>query len=189
LDPLDLALRNGSNFPYLFHSAPQALFKHGHWTSPNGAIVWTLIRGDFPETLSADLPRPDIIFYDMFSGKSCPEAWTAQTFQKLRLACGDGPSELFTYTCSTASRSAMLAAGFHVAKGCSTGAKEETTVAFTPAATRLGLVQRHPVLGQDWLARWHRSRAQTPSDVTPEEELGFRKLITEHPQFSTQTIS
>ncbi len=189
LDPLDLALRNGSNFPYLFHSAPQALFKHGHWTSPNGAIVWTLIRGDFPETLSADLPRPDIIFYDMFSGKSCPEAWTARTFQKLRLACGDGPSELFTYTCSTASRSAMLAAGFHVAKGCSTGAKEETTVAFTPAATRLGLVQRHPVLGQDWLARWHRSRAQTPSDVTPEEEPGFRKLITEHPQFRTQTIS
>jgi queuine tRNA-ribosyltransferase len=187
MDPLDLALRNGSNFPYLFHSAPQSLLKNGHWTSPNGAIVWNLIKGDFPDTLTPNLPRPDIIFYDMFSGKSCPEAWTARTFQKLREACGDGPSELFTYTCSTASRSAMLAAGFHVAKGCSTGAKEETTVAFTPAATVTGFVQRHPALGQEWLARWHRSRAQTPPDVAPEDEPGFRSRITEHPQFQSSS--
>jgi queuine tRNA-ribosyltransferase len=189
MDPLDLALRNGSNFPYLFHSAPSSILKHGQWTSPNGAIVWDLVRGDFPDTLTGDLARPDIIFYDMFSGKSCPEAWTARTFQKLWEACDSGPSELFTYTCSTASRSAMLAAGFHVAKGCPTGAKEETTVAYTPAATRLGFVQRHPTLGQEWLARWHRSRAQTPPDIAADDDSGFRERITGHPQFRSPPTS
>lgn len=189
LDPLDLALRNGSNFPYLFHSAPPSILKAGHWSSPNQSIKWDLVRGDFPNTLSASLPRPDIIFYDMFSGKSCPEAWTSKTFVALRDACGSGPSELFTYTCSTASRSAMLAAGFHVAKGRATGAKEETTVAFTPAAAAVGFVTRHPLLGNDWLARWHRSRAQTPSDINSEDEALFRERITKHPQFISKPVS
>ena len=81
----------------------------------------------------APLP-PDLIFYDMFSSQTHREQWTIEIFRRLFAACAGRAAELFTYTHSTAARAALLAAGFYVAKGRPAGAKEETTIALTPAA-------------------------------------------------------
>ena len=54
----------------------------------------------------------------MFSTKTSGDQWTIEMrFASLFDACAGRAAELFTYTCSTANRAALLAAGFFVAKG------------------------------------------------------------------------
>ena len=92
--------------------------------------------------------------------------------------------ELFTYTCSTSVRVALLAAGFYVAQGRSMGAKEETTIALTPAAYRASWRHRDAVLASAWLRRWGRSGAKFPAELAYEERDAFERSIREHEQFS-----
>ncbi|MEO7866884.1 MAG: MnmC family methyltransferase [Candidatus Eisenbacteria bacterium] len=93
--------------------------------------------------------------------------------------CAHKHTELFTYTYSAQVRAAMLAAGFHVAKGRATGPKAETTIALSPlAATRHG----HELLGAEWLSRWQRSDAQAPLGASGDD--AWRTAVLEHPQFS-----
>jgi queuine tRNA-ribosyltransferase len=99
-------------------------------------------------------------------------------FRRLFHACEGREVELFTYTCSTPIRVALLAAGFHVAKGRSTGEKTETTIALTSPTS-----SRHELLAADWLARWHRSGAKFPAEVHADEHSAFERKIREHPQF------
>ena len=90
--------------------------------------------------------------------------------------------ELYTYTCSTPIRAALLAAGFHVAHGLSTVDKLDTTVALTPAALRSP--RRHGLLAQEWLGRWTRSAAKFPGDLPAEQQAAFEQVILSHPQFA-----
>jgi queuine tRNA-ribosyltransferase len=105
-----------------------------------------------------------------------------EAFRSLFAVCGGHPAELFTYSSSTAVRTALLAAGFHVAKGRSTGVKTETTIALTPARAAS---THHPLLDADWLAKWQRSHAQYPDTLPPDERPAFARLILGHPQFQT----
>jgi queuine tRNA-ribosyltransferase len=89
--------------------------------------------------------------------------------------------ELFTYTYSTAIRSALLAAGFYVAKGGSTGDRLETTIAITPAACSRS--SHHELLSSDWLTKWNRSGAKFPSEIPAEQHPEFERMIQAHPQF------
>ncbi|MCX6969793.1 MAG: tRNA guanosine(34) transglycosylase Tgt [Verrucomicrobia bacterium] len=180
LDSLRLAFRNNDQFRYLRHSGPAAILKEGTWRSKSHpGLSWTLVSGNFLETLGhAPLP-PDLIFYDMFSGKTNAEAWTFSAFRRLFESCRGRPVELFTYTCSTASRVALLAAGFHVARGRSTGDKTETTIALTAEAARVD----HNLLAADWLAKWHRSTARFPADLPAHEYSAWEEVILRHPQF------
>ncbi len=182
LDSLRLAFKNSDLFPYLRHGGPAGILKSGVWHSKTHAgLSWELLEGDFLEQIHR-APSPDLVFYDMFSGKTCAPAWTTEAFRKIHTACGAGDVELFTYTCSTASRVAMLAAGFHVARGRNAGEKIETTIACTslPLARERG----RDVLGADWLAKWERSAAKFPADLPMEERPAFEKLIRSHPQFA-----
>jgi queuine tRNA-ribosyltransferase len=77
----------------------------------------------------------------------------------------------------------MLAAGFYVARGRSAGDKDETTIALTPAAWAGGLGRPYELLSSPWLAKWHRSGAKFPSDLSAEAYPGFERLILQHPQF------
>ncbi|HEY5793237.1 MAG TPA: tRNA-guanine transglycosylase, partial [Chthoniobacterales bacterium] len=184
LDSLRLAFKHNDRFPYLRHGGPAGILKQGHWQSKtHPGLSWTLIPGSFPETLAQADSAPEVIFYDMFSSKTHGEAWTLAAFRQLFASCSGKAAELFTYTISTAARSALLAAGFWVARGRSTGDKEETTIALTPAA-RSGLFgQRHELLGADWLKKWHRSGARIPAWVLPDERAAFEQAILGHPQF------
>ena len=131
LDSLRLALANPQHFPYLRVDAANAIVTDREWRHRN--LRWSLVFGDFLERMN-QAPPPDLIFYDMFSTKTSAELWTVGTFRKLFEVCAGRAAELFTYTCSTANRAALLAAGFFVARGRNAGDKTETTIAFTPPA-------------------------------------------------------
>jgi len=184
LDALKLARVNNNLFPYVRHAGPDAILKKGEWQSPvHAGLNWTLLAGDFLETMSQALELPDVIFYDMFSSKTDGDHWTPEAFRRLFAVCGGGAAELFTYTCSTAIRAGLLSAGFHVAKGRSTGEKLETTIALTPAARLSAAPCPHEILGCDWLEKWKRSGAKFPLGIEEDQRSAFERAILGHPQF------
>jgi queuine tRNA-ribosyltransferase len=181
LDSLRLAFKHNREFTYLRHPGPAAIMQDGQWQSKQHAgLSWALLPGDFLAILPA-APAPDLIFFDLFSSKTSGSPWTFAAFRQIFDACAGRAAELFTYTCSTPARAALLAAGFHVAKGRSTGDKMETTIALTPAAS--GRTCRHEFLGAEWLGKWARSTAKFPTDITAEQFPAFERRILEHPQF------
>ena len=180
LDPLKLAFLHNREFTYLRHAAIGGILDCGRWQSPQHAgLCWTLVQGDFPATMAAAPAPPDLIFFDMFSSKTDGALWSLGTFRKIFVACECHAVELFTYTCSTPIRAALLAAGFFVAKGHGTVDKVDTTIALTPAAARAS----REMLGAEWLAKWGRSSAKFPADIPAEEHASFEQAIRSHPQF------
>lgn len=182
LDSLRLALANAEAFPYLQTEPANAILREKEWHSPSHAVWWQLLEGDFFERMKR-APAPDFIFYDMFSTKSSAELWTADTFRRLFDACRHRAAELFTYSCSTANRAAMLGAGFFVARGRNAGEKIETTIALTPMALERPGRRDRDLLGLDWLEKWSRSAAKFPGDVAAGERSAFEKIIRGHQQF------
>jgi queuine tRNA-ribosyltransferase len=180
LDPLRLAAAHIESFPYLRADLVNAIVTNGEWR--RGNLIWKLIEGDFLSTMN-HAPAPDVIFYDMFSPNTSPELWTAAIFRKLFDRCRDRPAEVFTYTCSTANRAALLAAGFFVARGRNAREKIETTIALTPSAAQDAAMAKCDFLSRAWLARWERSTAKFPSDIAPNERSAFEKIIRGHEQF------
>jgi len=184
LDSLRLAFRHNRDFPYLRHSGPAGILNHGQWQSAQHAgLSWLLVPGDFLETMTSAPAPPDLIFYDMFSSRTSGDQWTLAAFRRLFDACAGRAAELFTYSCSTANRAALLAAGFYVARGRNAGEKSETTIALTPEAYRTTLPCRHELLSADWLGKWHRSRAKFPVEISAHESSAFEQVIREHEQF------
>ena len=185
LDSLRLAFRHDDKFLYLRHGGPAGILQRGAWQSKRfPGLSWSLVPGDFLETMSAAPAPPDLIFYDMFSSKTHREQWTIELFRQLFAACAGRATELFTYTHSTAARGALLAAGFFVAKGRPAGAKEETTIAFTPAALGTKWTSGYSLLAGEWMGRWNRSQAKFPAELAPEQQPAFAQLIQQHQQFS-----
>ena len=181
LDPFRLAAAHIESFPYLRAALVNSIIARGEWRADDEKLIWKLQPGDFLATMN-NAPAPDIIFYDMFSPNVSPELWTTGAFRNLFDICRDRSTELFTYTCSTANRAALLATGFLVARGRNAGEKIETTIAFTPVAARRP-VARRDLLSLDWFARWERSAAKFPADITPNERSAFAKIIRDHEQF------
>jgi len=183
LDPLRLALRHKKRFPYLEHGAADALAIRGAWHSRRfPRLSWRLIRGDFDDTLTQAPALPDFIFYDLWSGRTQGGAWSVAAFRRLLDICQSKPCALFTYTTSTAARVAMLAGGWHLARGAAAGVKAETTIAMTPSAAP----GPWPPLGTAWLGKWERSHVQFPDDLPLAEQAAFATRIREHPQFRPQ---
>jgi queuine tRNA-ribosyltransferase len=183
LDSLELALAHIGWFRHLHHPAPQALLSGGRWTNRTGTIEWLLQPGDFAAR-KFEAPRPDIVFFDPFSYKTDSSLWTLAAFRELALVCGPRNVELFTYTNSTSVRAAMLAAGFHIARGRGTGPKTETTIGLSPAAA--AAEHSHELLGAQWLAKWRRSDAQAPHGSLP-GDTSWHAAVSGHPQFSQLT--
>ena len=183
LDPLRLALEHEREFPYLRSASVRALLADNRWQSEEQpGLHWRLVAGDFLQTMHS-VPAPDLIFYDMFSTKTSASLWSAAAFRELFDVCAGRAAEVFTYTCSTANRAALLAAGFFVAKGRNAGEKLETTIALTPAALDGRGAKTRDLLGCDWLARWKRSAAKVPHDISSQQVRAFEEKITGHPQF------
>jgi queuine tRNA-ribosyltransferase len=147
LDGLLLALSHGKHFAHLRHPAPNVLAVRGVFERPG--LRWRLVPGDFRATSLLE-PAPDVIFFDPFSQKVDVGPWSPATFAAL-FAQLTRPTELFTFSSSTAVRAAMLSAGFYVARGVPSGPKEETTIALAhmEAAAR----NTYALLGRDWMER------------------------------------
>ncbi|MEY2518758.1 MAG: queuine tRNA-ribosyltransferase [Verrucomicrobiota bacterium] len=187
LDSLRLAFRHNRDFPYLRHGGPAAILTDGSWQSRQlPGLSWLLMPGDFLETMPHAPGPPDLIFYDMFSTKTSADQWTLNAFRRLFEACAGNAAELFTYSCSTANRACLLAAGFYVAKGRNAGEKIETTIAFTPAALKTSDAARHELLSPDWLAKWNRSAAKFPDEILPNDQSTFEQAIRSHKQFANR---
>jgi queuine tRNA-ribosyltransferase len=135
-------------------------------------VLWRLVEGDLRETLPREGGRADLVFWDPFSPKANPALWTLSAFAALRARCAERAA-LYTYSTATATRSALLLAGFFVGAGDPSGPKEETTA----AATGPALLAR-PLDGR-WLARLARSSAPFPDDAPPDA----LERIRAHPQF------
>jgi queuine tRNA-ribosyltransferase len=181
LDSLLLALRHPRWFRHLRHPAPPRLLAQDCWISVAAGIEWRLMRGDFRAT-RARAPLPDVVFFDPFSYKADSALWTLQSFCELASLFAGKPVEIYTYSHSTRVRAAMLAGGFHVAKGRATGPKAETTVALTAGAAALR--RDLELLGENWLAKWRRSDAPSPLGADPGDD-SWRTAIRAHPQFRT----
>jgi hypothetical protein len=123
-----------------------------------------------------------VIFYDMFSGKTSGFAWTLDAFRQILARCAGRDVELFTYSCSTASRVSMLGAGFGVARGRNAGDKEETTIAFTDLENARR--RQRDILGSEWLQKWNRSAAKFPKDLPENFRPAFEQNLRALPQFS-----
>ena len=181
LDPLHLAFQHNREFTYLRHGGIGGILRDGHWQSPqHPGLRWTLVFGDFLASIPQAPAPPDVIFFDLFSSKTDADQWTLCALRQVFAACAGRAVELFTYTYSTAIRAALLAAGFHVAKGRGTGEKLETTIALTPAAAG---GSAHALIGADWLAKWERSTAKFPTDLSADERPAFEETIRRHAQF------
>lgn len=180
---LRLALRHAGQFPHLQCAAPNHVLRFGEWRSETVPFVWTFLEGDFLTRIE-DAPPPDVVFYDLFSSNFDRTAWTLASFERLFAACARQDMELFTYSASTAARTALLAAGFYVAQGAPTGPRPETTLAMTPLAARQAAERGRSLLGSAWLERWRRSQARYPADVIDLRESEVAARIEEHPQFA-----
>ena len=132
-------------------------------------------RGDLRETLPAEAAVADLVFWDPFSPKANPELWTLSAFAALRARCGPRAA-VYTYSTATATRAALLLAGFFVGVGDASGPKQETTA----AATDLALLARP--LDLRWFARLERSSAPFPLDAPPDALARIRA----HPQLAPQ---
>jgi queuine tRNA-ribosyltransferase len=176
-----LARRHPRRFPHLQGPAAGRLLRVGEWRSERPACTWTLVDGDFRARM-ADVPVPDVIFYDPFSLRTDRALWTLACFAQVFAACADHDTELFTYSAATPVRAALLVAGFLVARGAPTGTKQETTLAMTPAAARRATARGRVLLGPEWLERWRRSDAKFPSDVDEARHALFAERMLGLPQ-------
>jgi queuine tRNA-ribosyltransferase len=196
LDAFRLALKHHALFPSLWHAAPKAILEKKNWKSDRFPIEWTLIEGDFAQTMSS-APAPDLIYFDPFSYKTDSPLWTQESFEKIRSHVSKSGAALFTYSASTAVRSSLLASGFYVAKGVGTGPKGETTIALVPGACNEAgdeagngklnsILDRYELLDAAWLSKWERSSARVPSYLTSVQAQESEAKIRNHPQFKLQ---
>jgi queuine tRNA-ribosyltransferase len=151
-------------------AAARALLREGRHEEPG--ITWRLELGDALDRLDAEALRADLVYWDPFSPKVNGGLWTAGAFARLAARCSPG-AMLFTYSTATATRAALLLAGFAVGHGDASGPKEETTAAALPPA-----LPARP-LDARWLARLARSSAPFPSDAP----LDALARIAARPQF------
>ncbi len=181
LTPLKLAIKNHGRFPHLFHRAPMAILDFGEWRSDTQTLDWKLVFGNFLDNF-LNLEVPDIIFFDPFSIKTNSEFWSYDFFKKLYgyLEKQEKLVSLYTYSASTAVRSALLGAGFFVASGVASGPKNETTIVYSKKPESDVLKQN--LLNKNWLEKWKRSDAKKPNGTPfPDEE--WEKMILSHQQF------
>jgi queuine tRNA-ribosyltransferase len=134
--------------------------------------LWRLRLGEALEGLASERALADVVFWDPFSPKANPALWTLAAFRALRSRCAPGAT-VFTYSTATATRAALLLAGFYVGVGDASGPKEQTTAA---AADPADVVRP---LDARWLERLARSSAPFPPDA-PADALD---RIRAHPQF------
>lgn len=158
LGALELALTQPADFALVGESgeAARALLAHGRHETAR--TCWRLQHGDLRETLASETCLADIVFWDPFSPKANPDLWTVAAFTALRRAAR-ARCTLFTYSASTAVRSALLLAGWAVGVGESIGEKAATTAAAVVATDLARSLDRR------WLARLSRPDVPLPSDA------------------------
>ena len=148
--------------------AARALLEQGGASSAHAD--WRLRLGELPGSLALEPAAcADIVFWDPFSPSANPDLWTVQAFTALRRLCRDGAT-VHTYSGATATRSALLLAGFAVGVGEPISPGRTATT----ASTRLADLPRP--LDRRWFDRLARSSAAFPADAAPDALQRIRAL-------------
>lgn len=93
-----------------------------------GNITIHLILGDAKTTIEQINKQADIVFFDPFSPKVCPQLWDEETFKKVYPKMSHG-AKLTTYSCAKKVRENLKLAGFKVIDGPIIGRKAPSTIA------------------------------------------------------------
>lgn len=158
LGALELATRHGAAFGLdgAAGDAARALLAHGEHATDR--TRWSLRHGDLLSALSTEPTRADVVFWDPFSPKANPELWTVAAFAACHRVAGPRCT-LYTYSASTATRVALLLAGWSVGIGDAIGSKAQTTAAAIAVADLARPLDRR------WLPRVARPDAPLPPDA------------------------
>lgn len=163
LGGIRLALEETGPFPWLGRAreagALPALLERGTWLDPSGRVHWELREGDY-----FSLARPEdeceFLFWDFYAPKSSEALWSIDAFRRAR-ELSPPHARLHTYSASTATRAAMMLAGWYVGYGRGTEMKGETTIA--------ALDPSHIAepLGERWLGKLRSSSRPFPLGERP----------------------
>lgn len=152
--------------------AARALLAAGRYETER--TLWRVQLGTVPALFADEKEAAaSIVFWDPFSPRTNPALWTVEAFSALRRVCA-ADATVHTYSRSTATRTALLLAGFAVGVGPVTGPDKPTTIAAVDARAL-----ESPLDGR-WLDRLSRSSAPFPPDAPPDALGRIRAL----PQFA-----
>ena len=135
--------------------------------------AWRLRLGELPSTLAASARSADVVFWDPFSPRANPALWTVAAFAAL-FACAAAGATVYTYSGSTATRIALLLAGFAVGVGDDVGVDKQSTCA------AMRVEDLAAPLDRGFVERLRRSSAPFPPDA-PADALA---RIAALPQFA-----
>jgi queuine tRNA-ribosyltransferase len=158
LGALELALAAGVPFGWHGEPAQAARALLDHEVHETARTHWRLVRGDLLETLARQTSRADIVYWDPFSPRANPALWTVAAFSEARRLAGPRCA-LYTYSASTATRLALLLAGWAVGVGDAIGDKAQTT------AAAIAVRDLERPLDRAWLARLSRPDVPLPLDA------------------------
>jgi queuine tRNA-ribosyltransferase len=135
---------------------------------------WRLQLGELVSELDrTPAESVDVIFWDPYSPRADAALWSVRAFSALRRICRAGAT-VHTYSGATATRTALLLAGFSVGYGPSAGEKQKrSTVA---AVHHTDLTQP---LDRAWLEALRPSPGSWPGDA-PSDAIS---RLAQHPQF------
>jgi queuine tRNA-ribosyltransferase len=173
LGALEVALEAGEPFGWRGEPAAAARALLAHDAHQTARTHWRLVRGDVLQSLARQPARADIIYWDPFSPRANPDLWTVAAFLEARHAASPRCA-LYTYSASTATRLALLLAGWAVGVGGPIGDKAQTTA----AAVAVSDLARP--LDRGWLARLSRPDVPLPPDAPPDAIARARRA----PQFA-----
>jgi queuine tRNA-ribosyltransferase len=158
LGALELALGQGVAFGFAEEMATAARTLLASGRHDSARTSWRLEPGDLLEALARQTALADVIFWDPFSPRANPTLWTVAAFAAAR-RCAGPACTLFTYSASTATRVAMLLAGWAVGVGDGVGTKDRTTAAAVRAADLARPLDRR------WLGRLDLPGVPLPADA------------------------
>jgi len=174
LELLRFALDHADQFEHFlgYEQTLAQLLQNHQWSE--GPLSWELREGDFTELIQKETEKPHIVLFDPYSPKVNREMWTLACFRLIRKVSREpdqGGTLFYTYSQATSIRAALLAAGFFVGFGKSTGLKESTTQASTI------LENLDSPLDARWFERWKRSGAPYPFESTEQEKRQINELF------------
>jgi queuine tRNA-ribosyltransferase len=176
LAALELALQpeHAAHFGLIDEAADAARALLREHRTTNARSGWRLRLGELLCELAREPAESlDLVYWDPFSPRADAALWSVQAFSALRRLCRAGAT-VHTYSGATATRSALLLAGFAVGYGPAAGDKQKQT---TIAAVRCEDLAQP--LDRRWLERLSRSSAAWPADAPAD---AFSK-VERAPQF------
>ncbi|MEY4582680.1 MAG: hypothetical protein RL701_7383 [Pseudomonadota bacterium] len=156
------------------HAATTLLANHAY---RDARVHWRLRLGDLLEALTLEPEvSVDIVFWDLYPARLNAALWTVRAFTELRRVCRAGAT-VHTYSGATATRLAMLLAGFAVGYGPGAGGVKQKN-------STIGAVQHTSLarpLDRRWLENTQGARAAWPADASSDAITHLQHL----PQFQT----